>query len=151
MKDAHAESNEKSDFSYFYFSSYGHCMVYFMVIAHLSCEDGHFWGGYGGGVLHIFSWETSKILKHEFMRRQFVLRQLRCFPDPQSNQGEGHFGAAVSALDNWVPCRFGTVHFGAVSYFFFCFSSYEEKTMKQEIPWMPLSANLFRLESTNPK
>ena len=41
--------------------------------------------------------------------------------------GEGHFGAADSALDNSVPCRFGTGHFGAVSYFFY-FSSYEEKT-----------------------
>ena len=30
----------------------------------------------------------------------------------------------------------------------FYFSSYEEKTMKQEIPWMQLSANLFRLESS---
>ena len=29
----------------------------------------------------------------------------------------------------------------------FYFSSYEEKTMKEAILWMPLSANLFRLES----
>ena len=29
--------------------------------------------------------------------------------------GEGHFGAADSALDNSAPCRFGAGHFGAVS------------------------------------
>ena len=59
--------------------------------------------------------------------------------------GEGHFGAADSALDNSAPCSFGAGHFGAVSYFFF--SNNEEKTMKQAIPWMPLSANL-KLESS---
>ena len=30
-------------------------------------------------------------------------------------RGEGHFGAADSALDNSAPCRFGAGHFGAVS------------------------------------
>ena len=30
----------------------------------------------------------------------------------------------------------------------FYFSSWEENTMKQTIPWMPLSANLFWLESS---
>ena len=63
---------------------YGHCMVYFMVIEHLSYLDGHFSGeGGGGSVLHILSWEISKNSKPELMRRQFVLRQLWCFPDPQ--------------------------------------------------------------------
>ena len=33
-------------------------------------------------------------------------------------RGEGHFGAANSALDNWEPCRFGAGHLGTVSYFF---------------------------------
>ena len=42
-------------------------------------------------------------------------------------------------------CRFGAEHLGAVSYFFF---SYEEKTMKQVISGMPLSANLLKLESS---
>ena len=28
-------------------------------------------------------------------------------------KGEGHFGAADSALDNSAPCRFGTGRFGA--------------------------------------
>ena len=38
-----------------------------------------------------------------------------------SDEGEGHFGAADSALDNSAPCRFGAGHFGAVSYFFYIF------------------------------
>ena len=38
--------------------------------------------------------------------------------------------------------------FGCRFLILFYFSSYEEKTMKQAIPWMPLSANLFRLESS---
>ena len=95
MKDAHsAESNEKSkisDFYDFYFSSYGHCALWSL--------HGLFYGHWasfifrrpllrgrrGGGwsVLHILSWEISKNSKPELMRRQFVLRQLRCFPDPQ--------------------------------------------------------------------
>ena len=43
-------------------------------------------------------------------------------------------GKAISALDNWTPCRFGAGHLGAVSQFIFLFSSYEEKTMSQAIP-----------------
>ena len=30
-------------------------------------------------------------------------------------EGEGHFGATNSALDNSAPCRFGAGNFGAVS------------------------------------
>ena len=79
-----------SDFYNFYcrvmvIAHYGHCMVYVMVIAHLSYLDGHFSvEGTGGSALHILSWEISKNSKPELMRRQFVLRQLQCFPDPQS-------------------------------------------------------------------
>ena len=42
-------------------------------------------------------------------------------------QGEGHFGAADSALDNWAPCRFGAEYFGAVSYFLFIFRVMKKK------------------------
>ena len=60
--------------------------------------------------------------------------------------GGGPFGhrrldATHWAPDNWAPFRLDARHLGAVS-------SYEEKTMKQEITLMPLSANLFRLESS---
>ena len=43
-------------------------------------------------------------------------------------------GAADLALENWASCRFGPGHIGVVSYFFYIFSRYEEKTMKQAIP-----------------
>ena len=41
-----------------------------------------------------------------------------------SKEGRGPFrrrrlGDADSALGNWVPCRFGAGHLGAVSYFIF--------------------------------
>ena len=51
--------------------------------------------------------------------------------------GEGHFGVADSALDNSAPCRF-------LIFFFYSW----RKTMKQAISWMPLSANLLKLESS---
>ena len=41
--------------------------------------------------------------------------------------GRCRLGAVDWAPDNWVPCRLGTGHFGAVS-------SYEEKLIKQAIP-----------------
>ena len=54
--------------------------------------------------------------------------------------------------------RFGAGQLGAVPFrrrtfrrrflIYFYFSSYEEKTMKQAISWMPLSANLLKLESS---
>ena len=54
--------------------------------------------------------------------------------------------------------QFGAVQLGAVPFrrrtfgrrflIYFYFSSYEEKTMKQAIPWMPLSANLLKLGSS---
>ena len=55
-----------------------------------------------------------------------------------SVMGEGHFGATVWA----PPFRWRT--FGRR--FLILFLSYEEKTMKQAIPWIPFSANLFQLE-----
>ena len=55
--------------------------------------------------------------------------------------GEGHFGAVVSALDNWAPDI-------SAPFPNFFFSSYEEKTMKQAISWMPLSTNLLKLGSS---
>ena len=57
------------------------------------------------------------------------------------NRGQVHLGAADWAPGNWAPCRLGAGHLGAVS-------SSEEKTMKQAISWMPLSANLLKLESS---
>ena len=51
--------------------------------------------------------------------------------------GEGHFGAAVSVPDISAPF---------LNFFFF--SIYKEKTMKQAISRMPLSANLLKLESS---
>ena len=56
-------------------------------------------------------------------------------------------------------CRwFGNGQLGAVPFrrrtsgrrflIIFHFLSYEEKTMRQDIPWMTLSTNLFRLESS---
>ena len=71
---------------------------------------------------------------------------------------EVHLRAAV-----WAPPigrrRLGAWQLGAVLFvhrtfghrfpMYLYFSSYEEKTMKQAILWMPLSANLFRLESSN--
>ena len=68
------------------------------------------------------------------------------------NWGKGHLGAAVSALQ----IRRWTIRRRAVSApdistpfpILFYFSSYEEKTIKQAISWMPLSANLLKLESS---
>ena len=45
-----------------------------------------------------------------------------------------------------VAVQLGAVLFRRRFLFFLNFSSYEEKTMKQAIPWMPLSANLLKPE-----
>ena len=49
---------------------------------------------------------------------------------------------AISAQDNSAP------DISAPFQILFYFSIYEEKTMKQTISWMPLSANLLKLESS---